>query len=121
MLDFGFYNEDCLPRMKEYPDGYFDLAIVDPPYGGGFTEGGGCQGWFSKYHQDELKANPELGVHFNGRGRSKKYEEHYNRFGQPGSKFERYKRMREEWAGETPPMKQLEQEGLGPQNTAKKS
>ena len=52
MLDFGFYNEDCLPRMREYPDKYFDLAIVDPPYGGGFTEGGGCQGWFSKYHQN---------------------------------------------------------------------
>ena len=52
MLDFGFYNEDCLPRMKEYPDKYFDLAIVDPPYGAGFTESGGCQGWFSKYHQD---------------------------------------------------------------------
>ena len=33
MLDFGFYNEDCLPRMKEYPNNFFDLAIVDPPYG----------------------------------------------------------------------------------------
>ena len=53
MLDFGFYNEDCLPRMKEYPDNYFSLAIVDPPYGGGFTEGGGCQGWFQKYHQSD--------------------------------------------------------------------
>ena len=53
MLDFGFYNEDCLPRMKEYPDNYFSLAIVDPPYGGGFTEGGGCQGWFKKYHQSD--------------------------------------------------------------------
>jgi len=51
MLDFGFYNMDCLQGMKEFPDKYFDLAIVDPPYGGGFTEGGGCQGWFSKYHQ----------------------------------------------------------------------
>ena len=51
MLDFGFYNMDCLKGMKEFPDKYFDLAIVDPPYGGGFTEGGGCQGWFSKYHQ----------------------------------------------------------------------
>lgn len=27
------YNLDCLPAMKEYPDKYFDLAIVDPPYG----------------------------------------------------------------------------------------
>ena len=33
MLDFGFYNMDCMQGMKEYPDKYFDLAIVDPPYG----------------------------------------------------------------------------------------
>lgn len=33
MLDFGFYNMDCLEGMKEFPDKYFDLAIVDPPYG----------------------------------------------------------------------------------------
>lgn len=52
MLDFGFYNMDCLQGMKEFPDNYFDLAIVDPPYGAGFTESGGCKGWFSKYHQN---------------------------------------------------------------------
>ena len=33
MLDFGFYNMDCMDGMKEFPDGFFDLAIVDPPYG----------------------------------------------------------------------------------------
>ena len=33
MLDFGFYNMDCMKGMKEYPDKYFNLAIVDPPYG----------------------------------------------------------------------------------------
>ena len=33
MLDFGYYNMDCLEGMKEFPDKYFDLAIVDPPYG----------------------------------------------------------------------------------------
>lgn len=27
------YNEDCLTGMKNYPDKYFELAIVDPPYG----------------------------------------------------------------------------------------
>jgi site-specific DNA-methyltransferase (adenine-specific) len=27
------YNEDCNIGMKQYPDKYFDLAIVDPPYG----------------------------------------------------------------------------------------
>lgn len=33
MLDFGYYNVDCMEGMKEFPDGFFDLAIVDPPYG----------------------------------------------------------------------------------------
>ena len=28
-----FFNMDCLEGMKNYPDKYFDLAIVDPPYG----------------------------------------------------------------------------------------
>lgn len=37
MLDFGYYNMDCMQGMKEFPDNYFDLAIVDPPYG---DEGG---------------------------------------------------------------------------------
>jgi site-specific DNA-methyltransferase (adenine-specific) len=32
-------NIDCMVGMKEYPDKYFDLAIVDPPYGLG--ENGG--------------------------------------------------------------------------------
>ena len=35
MLDFGFYNMDCREGMKQFPDKYFDLAIVDPPYGDG--------------------------------------------------------------------------------------
>lgn len=30
-----FYNMDCMEGMKDYPDNFFDLAIVDPPYGGG--------------------------------------------------------------------------------------
>lgn len=27
------FNQDCMIGMKEFPDKYFDLAIVDPPYG----------------------------------------------------------------------------------------
>ena len=27
------YNIDCMQGMKEFPNKYFDLAIVDPPYG----------------------------------------------------------------------------------------
>lgn len=30
-------NEDCMIVMARYPDKYFDLAIVDPPYGIGDT------------------------------------------------------------------------------------
>lgn len=26
---------DCMDVMRKYPDKYFDLAVVDPPYGGG--------------------------------------------------------------------------------------
>ena len=42
MLDFGFYNMDCMEGMKQFPDKFFDLAIVDPPYGSGnsLNEGG---------------------------------------------------------------------------------
>lgn len=69
------YNEDCLTAMKKMPDKAFDLAVVDPPYGGGSQksyverererERGGLHGgaadweqkprsrfggWFAKYH-----------------------------------------------------------------------
>ena len=27
------YNIDCMELMAKYPDKYFDLAVVDPPYG----------------------------------------------------------------------------------------
>ncbi len=30
------YNADCMEVMKQYPDKYFDLAVVDPPYGIGY-------------------------------------------------------------------------------------
>ena len=36
MLELNeLYNMDCMEGMKQFPDKYFDLAIVDPPYGGG--------------------------------------------------------------------------------------
>ena len=27
------YSEDCTEALKRFGDGYFDLAVVDPPYG----------------------------------------------------------------------------------------
>lgn len=29
----GIYNMDCMEAMKEFPDNFFELAIIDPPYG----------------------------------------------------------------------------------------
>lgn len=31
----AFINGDCMEYLPQYPDNYFDLAIVDPPYGDG--------------------------------------------------------------------------------------
>ncbi len=39
-----YYNEDCMYGMKRYPDNFFDLAIVDPPYGIGVGTMGYTQG-----------------------------------------------------------------------------
>ena len=39
MLESGFYLMDCMEAMKGFPDGFFDLAIVDPVYGD-VTKGG---------------------------------------------------------------------------------
>lgn len=88
------YNMDCMEYMKTLPDNAFDLAVVDPPYGGGFTEGGGCKGWFTKYHQDcSHSVNAE---------RERENGQRYNRFGNPGSRFEKYKSALCVWDAEVP-------------------
>ena len=33
LCDINLYQGDCMDLMKQYPDKYFSLAIVDPPYG----------------------------------------------------------------------------------------
>lgn len=42
------YNMDCMEGMAQFPDGYFDLAVVDPIYGditaGGYLTGKSCGG-----------------------------------------------------------------------------
>ena len=61
-------NVDCMEYMKSIPDKHFDLAVVDPPYGGAThththtsgLSGGSADyenrkrsrfgGWFDKYH-----------------------------------------------------------------------
>jgi site-specific DNA-methyltransferase (adenine-specific) len=38
MNKINFHNIDCLDFMANKPDNFYDLAIVDPPYGIGFGE-----------------------------------------------------------------------------------
>lgn len=53
-------NEDNMELMARYPDNYFDLAIVDPPYGINFDgnttvkgKGGKANTFFNKQHHDK--------------------------------------------------------------------
>lgn len=41
MMEPGLYCMDCMEAMKQFPDKFFDLAIVDPPYGDGNAKIGG--------------------------------------------------------------------------------
>ena len=61
------YHMDCMEGMKQYPDGFFDLAVVDPVYGdvphGGYMSntGGGVAG-HTEYHNaiwEQEKTPPE--------------------------------------------------------------
>lgn len=59
MLDFGYYNMDCMEGMKQFPDKYFELAIVDPPYGdggGAWTNGERFGERFDRY-RDKSQSN----------------------------------------------------------------
>lgn len=65
-MEPGFYNMDCMDAMRQFPDKFFDLAVVDPPYG----DAGGIG------NQDN-----DLAAHSTDTKR-------WNRFGQ---RFDRYK------------------------------
>jgi site-specific DNA-methyltransferase (adenine-specific) len=60
--DISLIHADCLDVLRELPDNAYGLAICDPPYGSG---------------------NQEVGEDSGG--------VFYNRFGNPNSRFERYK------------------------------
>jgi site-specific DNA-methyltransferase (adenine-specific) len=52
-------NEDNINMMARYPDKYFDLAIVDPPYGLGkrTTDGGSKKNTQTKFMNDIRRTN----------------------------------------------------------------
>lgn len=68
------FNEDCMEVMARYPDKYFDLAVVDPPYGCG------C----SQSVDVERDKEQLIGGHADWDRKQR------GRFGSPGSRFARY-------------------------------
>lgn len=66
-----FEQRDCMEALAEFPDKYFDLAIVDPPYGDG--KGGSGAKRFGGMFGASINGAPTRGT--------------YNRF---GGRFEKY-------------------------------
>ena len=67
------FNRDCLEAMREFPDNFFDLAVVDPPYGDGNSQNVQVErereresrrpynrfgGWWNRYKVEPLR--PEV-------------------------------------------------------------
>ena len=65
------YNADCMEAMRQFPNGFFDLAVVDPPYGDGCSQIGNVE-----RERERERTRPQ-----------------WNRFGQ---RFDRYKTVTEE-------------------------
>ncbi len=43
ITESAFINCDCMEGMKRFPDKWFDLAVVDPPYGDAMNNSGGVE------------------------------------------------------------------------------
>lgn len=58
------YNMDCMEYMKEIPDKFFDLAVVDPEYGIGIAKRNGSigqkkgQGKITRYKSKDWDSKP---------------------------------------------------------------
>lgn len=48
-------NQDCMEVMQEFPDKFFDLAVVDPPYGLNIT------GFSHTHKSSAAEADPSAG------------------------------------------------------------
>ena len=65
----SLFHADCMEIMKQYPDKYFDLAIVDPPYGIDINnqsqgKGGGVARKIDYTKKNWDKSAPEI-IYFN--------------------------------------------------------
>ena len=60
------YNMDCMIGMKEFPDNFFDIAIVDPPYGINVTHkgeiGGSVLANTTRFNKKSWDITPPTGI-----------------------------------------------------------
>ena len=63
MSNIEYLNCDCMDLMKRYKDKHFDLAIVDPPYGGndaiGLSDNKDCKKQATQRTEYKLFVNKE--------------------------------------------------------------
>ena len=82
----GFYNLDCMEALRAFPDNYFELALVDSPYGDGQSGDGRALRWHvCCVHRRHRNATAP--------------QRRYNRF---GGAFDKYKRTDAEQAALQP-------------------
>lgn len=70
------YNMDCMEGMAQFPDKFFDVAVVDPPYGdaGGELKGGNGTRFGGRFDQyKKCTENAQRGTKRTGGGWAKKY------------------------------------------------
>lgn len=81
------WNADCMDLLRAMPDNCVDLAVCDPPYGDALQtediEHRNQRGCFDRYNDSSQVVNVER--------ERERIIPTYNRFGSPGSRFERYK------------------------------
>lgn len=61
-----FLNADCMDYLPLYPDDYFDLAIVDPPYGISIGHKQSDKRVTVRGSASSLIACEQLGYHYHG-------------------------------------------------------
>lgn len=62
--DIEVFNEDCMITMSRYEDNYFDLAIVDPPYGIGVDDSKKTNFVMTKHQSKNWDKSPPKASYF---------------------------------------------------------
>ena len=74
MTEINFHLGDCMDFMRGKPDNYYDLAVVDPPYGGGGREERPFQEAQAASEGGLTDMEPDNGDTRNTRGRFARYK-----------------------------------------------